>query len=135
MTCTLTNAILVPNINRWKVIDVPLFDEAKIARVKIRVLSIGTPPRTKDFEIIINNDTPPANGMQAGRTLTLKKNPAPIKFDDDVIYGPGIVVETGYDQIEAAYRGAPTKAAALRAVEQKLIDLGIVDASISGTVG
>lgn len=129
---TLTTPIAIPNVTKIKAASVLLFDESSLARITVLVLSPGATPRTKRMELTVGNAGAELAGPQS---TTVTKNLAPVAFDDDVVYGAPLSIADGYDQIEAAYRGGVNKAAAFRAVEQKLADLHIIDATLAGTVG
>jgi len=126
---TLTTPITVPNITRIRVTEVALYDGQATARIKLQILSPGGTPRTKDFEILVTN------GVNAADTSSsIAANPTTSAFDGDVVQGPRVQVATGYDQVEAAYRGGANKAASFRAVETLLLSLGLIPAALGGTV-
>jgi len=126
MTCTLTTPIAVPNVTRWRVLAPPvLSDDGTQAVVRVR---FDSPPasgrRLGPFEILARN-----TGTSVGLALAA----APEKFDD-MVTSVYLTVPNAADTIEAAYRGAGTKAAALRAVEAALLSTGLVAAALTGAV-
>lgn len=125
MAITLTTPIAVPNITRIKVADVLLFDSANVAKINVEALSTPANGRRKSFQLEVAN----------GKSQSIAKNVASTQFDDDVVYSGRIDTATGYDQVEAAYRSGANKAAAYRAVETALLALGVIDATLTGTVG
>lgn len=125
MAIVLTAAIVVPNIGRAVLARPPrFFDGAAVMDFELRNVASA---RIKRVEVWARN------GGADGKCDVLRINPTPLGFDDDVAVAPGLIeVATAADQIEVAYRTGGNKAAALRAVEQKCIDLGIV--TLVGTV-
>lgn len=121
---TLTAAIAVPNIQRVRLHPPQFFDDANQMAVRGDILSSNAAGRIKSFQIWVRN----------GRSDALLVNSTPTKFDEDIKISDGAVsVADAYDQAEAAYRGGATKVLAVKALEQKLIDLNIIQ--LVGTVG
>lgn len=131
---TLTTPIPVPNGTRIRAEHAQFIEDANsidempsetgpIALVKLRVMSSPANNRSKLFRLVIRNGL--CDGIRKSTTATA--------FDGDVEMF-AITSATAYDQIEAAYRGAGGRAAALKAVETALLTLGIIDATLTGTV-
>lgn len=125
MAIVLTAAISVPNVQRAVLLRPPqLFDNSSMMTFEVRSAAGGG--RTRIFEVWARNSVD-------GKCDVLGVNPTPVSFDDDVRVVKGSLASaTSADQIEAAYRTGSTKALALKAVEQKCIDLGVV--TLVGTV-
>jgi hypothetical protein len=116
---TLTTPIVIPNVNRIRVTEVLFFDRSESARVYLSFLAAGG--RSLDTHVNVTN---------AG-AMCLDANAAAVGFDD--FLSRELREMTGaYDAIEAAYRSGATRAAAKRNVAQKLLDLGILGASLAG---
>jgi hypothetical protein len=123
MAIVFTSAITVPNIPRATLVRCRLFDNSAALDYELRNNTAG---RTKAVTVWARNTVD-------GKCDVLQANPTPVAFDDDVRVNPAALTSaTAADQIEVAYRTGANKAAALRAVEQKCIDLGMV--TIAGTV-
>lgn len=122
---TFTTPVQVPNATRVKVTTVLLYDEQSYARLDVQVLSPGQTPHALRFELLATD---------AGSCTGLRRAGTPNKFSD-IIETFVLTVPNAYSQIETAYRGGGNKANAYKAVEQKLLDLGIIDATLAGTVG
>ena len=119
----LTAPLTVANVTRIRGSAPTLFDEQGFARITVTVLSPGATPLAQVFEIAATN----------GSCTGIRKNPTPSGWND-LIQTFQLTSATAYDQVEAAYRGAGSKAVGIRAVEAKLLELGIIDASLAGTV-
>lgn len=123
---TITAPVTVPNITRWKVARFVPADDVGIASIVIDILSPVAGGRSRQLTVVARN---------AGASDVLQKKAAPTRWDDDVeVVQSAITVANAYDTIEAAYRGAATKAAAYRAVETQLLALGLVHAALTGAV-
>jgi hypothetical protein len=123
MAIVLTAAITVPNMQRAVCQRVHIFDNSVQMEWEVKNIASG---RTKKFDVWARNTVD-------GKCDVLQINPTPVGFDDDIrVLSATLTSATAADQIDTAFRVVGTKAAALRAVEQKCIDLGIV--TLVGTV-
>jgi hypothetical protein len=122
---TLTDPIVVPNLTRIRAVRWQPDDAAAAGVVTLEVRS---PPATNrlygTFDLVV------ANAPVAGKRLVI--NGLTSRYDDLVRTEGTFVVTSGFDQIETAYRSAANRAAAFRAVESKLLELGYVQPA--GTV-
>lgn len=122
MAIVFTSAISVPNIPRAVLVAVQFFDNSAMLDWEVRNNVSG---RAKALKQWIRNTAD-------GRCDVLKQNQTPVTFDDDVIVDKSsLSISDAATQVEAAYTGA-NKAARLRAVEQKCLDLAVV--TIAGNV-
>ncbi len=118
----LTTPVAIPNITRIELLGVSFVDDASIAVVRIAVRSAPAGNRVREIELTVRN----------GVSLGLAVNATPRHWNDSVETGP-VTTPTGYDTLEAAYSGG-TKPARKRAVESALLTLGVIGASLAGTV-
>jgi hypothetical protein len=128
MAIVLTAAVVIPNAQRAVLQRIGFFENAVKMEWEIRNVASN---RTKKFDVWARNavDNAPANNAKCD---VLQINPTPTGFDDDIrVNGSSLTSATAADQIDTAFVGA-NRAAKLRSVEQKCLDLGIV--TLVGTV-
>jgi hypothetical protein len=123
MAIVLTAAITVPNIGRAVLVRAHIFENS--VQLEWEAKNVGS-ARVKSFVTWARNTVD-------GKCDVLQVNPTPVSFDDDLrVLGSSLASATAADQLEVAYRTGANKAAALRAVEQKCLDLGLC--TLVGTV-
>jgi hypothetical protein len=123
MAIVLTAPITVPNVGRVVLVRAHIFENS--VQLEWEAKNVAS-ARVKSFVTWARNTVD-------GKCDVLQVNPTPVGFDDDIrVSGSALASATAADQIEIAYRTGANKAAALRAVEQKCLDLGLV--TLVGTV-
>jgi len=126
----LTASVTVPNITRIKLARSPSFAEGATI-LEFEVLSSAANNRSKRYTVVVRNGG--GDGVELSDTLMV--NPAPRGFGDGLmVSSASLDLSGGSDQVEAAYRTGASRGAAVRAVEQKCLDLGILHSSLAGTV-
>lgn len=126
MAITLTSNLPLPPVSRLRVVNVQIDDANAIATVTVQAGGAGG--RLYNQYSITVVDAPAAG-------IGLQVNASPATFDDLITVVQQLVVANGFTALEAAYRGAASRAAAFRAVEQRLLTDGwLVQPGLAGTV-
>lgn len=123
MTISLTTPIVIPNATRVKVTDLSIEDSLSRAVITVAVLSSPATGRVRRFSLTVRN----------GASASLAKNATADDWSNEFALG-AVDTPTGYDEVEAAYRTGANKAAGFRAVETKLLAIGVLSADFAGTV-
>ena len=118
----LTTPVPLPNINRIR-LDRFMFDhDGSQARLTFGALSPGGSPRMRQFEIIVTNDS----------CTRLVVNPLPMGWDDSLLTETASIPDA-FDTLEAAFSAA-SKPNRRRVIEQTALTLGLIEATLAGTV-